>query len=161
MSQHYADETRASDPHALYWYRAGDDPDLRCREHWQMSGGGDAAEVARQIVSLREQGYRVQRVMLQTGCAECAGIGVRYVRPKGMRRATAAKLPRWRLASQVCAACDGRGWTSEREMALPDVEVFYRTDAACRADGSYAASRAECARATLHRPAETRDCQSL
>ena len=97
---------------AAFWYRAGDDADQSIREHCQMLSQGGTLPALLTVASLKTQGYRVQRVVVQENCAECKGEGRRFVRPKGMSAARFAKMPRAMLAQRECAHCFGLGWIS-------------------------------------------------
>ena len=106
---------------ALYWYRHCEDLDQSVRDISQLMMGAESEkEALGEVGSLEKQGYKVQRIVLQTACLECESRGIKYVRPKGMRRSVAAKLPKWRLAHVSCKACDRRGFTEERELRLGD-----------------------------------------
>ena len=93
------------------WYRAADDPDRSIRPGCQMiMPCTDEQDLDRELASLRAQGYTVQRAIMRTTCPTCAGHGQITIRPKGMRRTTAAKLPSWRLLHRTCPTCQGDGW---------------------------------------------------
>ena len=87
---------------ASIWYRAQDDAETSIRAHPQMMCAVEGLPEA--LESLREQGYRVQRVVLDTLCGKCKGSGREYYLRKGMRRTT----PQILRPQRECSACGGK-----------------------------------------------------
>lgn len=65
------------------------------------------AELLKEAQRLEAQGYRVERVVRESFCGRCEGVGDIPVRPKGWRKKSA---PPWYLMKRIaCPACGGGG----------------------------------------------------
>lgn len=102
---------------AAVWYRHESDDDQSVRLHPQMEMHVDhEGQLQTEVRALTARGYHVQKAIMRLVCPACHGVGRIAVRPKGMRRTTAATLPSWRLAHKDCQACQGDGWIDAAEV---------------------------------------------